>query len=80
MTTDTIIARFENLPLTLSVELACAPMEVAALLGLKPGSVLKTSRPAGDHFDFTIGGVPAGQGELVVNGRALDLRITQWVE
>jgi len=51
---------------------------VAGVLALEEGSVISTSRSAGENIDIYIGGVLCGSGEIVVIENALGVRITDF--
>jgi len=70
------LARFEDLPLELSVELDRRTMRVREILNLKPGSVIKMNRSAGDNMNLLFHGVLVGFGEIVVIEDTIGVRIT----
>jgi flagellar motor switch protein FliN/FliY len=48
------------------------------LLRLDEGSVIETTRSAGENIDIYIGGVLCGSGEIVVIENTLGVRITDF--
>ncbi len=72
------IAHIGEVPLFLEVELDRRVMTTRQILELDAGSVIVTSRPAGENIDIYIGGVLCGSGEVVVIENALGVRITDF--
>ena len=70
------LARFQDLPLELSVELDRRTMKVREILNLQPGSVIKMNRSAGDNMSLLFHGVLVGYGEIVVIEDTIGVRIT----
>jgi flagellar motor switch protein FliN len=64
------LSGFEDIGLSLQVELDRVSMTVGELQELKPGAVLSLSRPAGDNIEIYSGDVLLGWGEVsVVEGK-----------
>ena len=55
-----------------------AVMTTREVLRLEEGSVIATSRSAGENIDIYIGGVLCGSGEIVVIENTLGVRITDF--
>ncbi len=70
------LARFEDIPVEITVQLDCRIMKVREVLGLHAGSVIKMLRSAGDNMDVLVQGLPAGVGEVVVIEDRIGIRIT----
>ena len=80
MTPQEEIAPFGDVPVKLAVELDRRMMTVREVLELEAGSVIGTSRSAGENIDVYIGGVLCGSGEIVVVEKSLGVRITDFRE
>jgi flagellar motor switch protein FliN/FliY len=72
------IAPLGEIRVEIEVELDRRVMSTRELLELDDGSVLRTSRSAGENIDIYIGGVLCGSGEIVVIENALGVRITDF--
>jgi flagellar motor switch protein FliN/FliY len=60
------------------VELDRRVMSARDVLDLEEGSVIGTTRSAGENIDIYIGGVLCGSGEIVVIENTLGVRITDF--
>jgi flagellar motor switch protein FliN/FliY len=60
----------------LEATLECCAMTVDELLGLHPGSVIRTRSAAGDNVDVRVGGELIGQGEIIVVENRLAVRLS----
>jgi flagellar motor switch protein FliN/FliY len=78
MTSQEQIAPLADVPVEIEVELDRRLMRTRDLLELEEGSVIATSRSAGENIDIYIGGVLCGSGEIVVIESALGVRITDF--
>ena len=74
------IASFNEVPVDVEVELDRKVMKARDVLRLEEGSVIATSRSAGENIDIYIGGVPFGSGEIVVIESVLSVRITDFMD
>ena len=74
------IATLADVPVDIEVELDRRVMRVREVLDLGEGSVIRTSRSAGENIDIYIGGVLCGSGEIVVIENVLGVRITDFRE
>ncbi|MEZ5401126.1 MAG: FliM/FliN family flagellar motor switch protein [Bryobacteraceae bacterium] len=72
--------RFADLPLGIEVELDRRRMSVREILRLKPGSVLRMTRSAGENIDIRVGGALMGFGEIVILEERMGVRITDFHE
>ena len=72
------IASLGEVPVVIEVELDRRTVPAREVLGLEEGSIIGTSRPAGENIDIYIGGVLCGSGEIVVIENTLGVRITDF--
>ena len=80
MTPQEEIAPLAEVPVEVEVELDRRLMTTREVLQLTEGSVMATSRSAGENIDIYIGGVLCGSGEIVVIESTLGVRITDFRE
>ena len=73
---QSILARFHDIPIELSVELDRRTMKVREILALRAGTVVKMNRSAGDNMSLLFHGVLVGYGEIVVIEDTIGIRIT----
>ena len=62
----------------IEIELDRRALTTREVLGLREGSIITTSRSAGENIDIYIGGVFCGSGEIVVIESTLGVRITDF--
>jgi flagellar motor switch protein FliN/FliY len=74
------IAPLGDVPVEIEVELDRRVMTTREVLRLEEGSVIETTRSAGENIDIYIGGVLCGSGEVVVIENKLGVRITDFRE
>jgi flagellar motor switch protein FliN/FliY len=72
------IAPLGEVPVDIEIELDRLVMTTLELLRLDQGSVIGTTRSAGENIDIYIGGVLCGSGEVVVIENTLGVRITDF--
>lgn len=72
------IAGFEDIPLTVSIELDRRPLTVREVLQLDVDSTLRMNRSAGENLDLLIGGALIGFGEIVISETTTGFRITDF--
>jgi flagellar motor switch protein FliN/FliY len=72
------IAPLADVPVDVEVELDRRIMKTREVTALEAGSVIATSRSAGENIDIYIGGVLCGSGEIVVIENVLGVRITDF--
>jgi flagellar motor switch protein FliN/FliY len=72
------VAPLAEVPVEIEVELVRKVMRARDVVCLDEGSLIRTSRPAGENIDIYIGGVLCGSGEIVVIENALGVRITDF--
>ena len=67
-----------DVPVDIEIELDRRIMPTRDILEWDEGSLIGTSRSAGENIDIYIGGVLCGSGEIVVIENALGVRITDF--
>ena len=72
------IASLADIPVGIEVELDRRVMRTREVLELEEGSIIQTSRSAGENIDIYIGGLLCGSGEIVVTENTLGVRITDF--
>jgi flagellar motor switch protein FliN/FliY len=72
------IAPLGDVPVEIEVELDRRIMNTREILRLDEGSLIGTTRSAGENIDIYIGGVLFGSGEIVVIENTLGVRITDF--
>jgi len=72
------IAPLGEVPVDIEIELDRLVMTTEDVLRLAEGSVIGTTRSAGENIDIYIGGVLCGSGEVVVIENTLGVRITDF--
>jgi flagellar motor switch protein FliN/FliY len=72
------IAPLADVPVDVEVELDRRIMKTRDVIALEAGSVIATSRSAGENIDIYIGDVLCGSGEIVVIENVLGVRITDF--
>ena len=80
MTTLEEIAYLADVPVYMDIELDRRIMAARDILALKPGSVVKMQRSAGENIDILVGGTLIGSGEIVIIEETVGVRITDFVE
>lgn len=80
MTPQEAIAPLGEVPVEVEVELDRRVLTTREVLRLAEGSLIGTSRSAGENIDIYIGGVLCGSGEIVVIENTLGVRITDFRE
>jgi flagellar motor switch protein FliN len=78
MSPQTAIASLEEVPVDVEIELGRRVLTMREVLRLREGSVITTSRSAGDNIDIYLGGVLCGSGEIVVIENSIGVRITDF--
>ncbi len=74
------IAPMADVRVPVEVELDRKIMNVAALLALENGTVIKMTRSAGENIDIRVGGALVGFGEIVILEENMGVRITDFHE
>ena len=78
MLTTAEVTAFPEVVFDINVELDTRVMKVAEILDLKPGSVIRMTRSAGENIDILVGGSLIGYGEIVIIEDAMGVRITDF--
>ena len=78
MTPQEEIAPLGDVPVEIEIELDRRALTTREVLDLREGSIITTSRSAGENIDIYIGGVFCGSGEIVVIESTLGVRITDF--
>ncbi|MCC7237094.1 MAG: FliM/FliN family flagellar motor switch protein [Bryobacterales bacterium] len=74
------IASMADVCVPVEVELDRKIMNVAALLAMENGTVIKMTRSAGENIDIRVGGALVGFGEIVILEENMGVRITDFHE
>ena len=72
--------QLEDIPLLLRAVLPCRSLTIGELLALDVGTVVRTSRAAGDNVDLCIGNKQIADVEFIVIENSLALRISEFSE
>jgi flagellar motor switch protein FliN/FliY len=73
-------ARIANIRVEMDVEMDRRILTMREILALKEGSLIDTTRSAGENIDIYIGGALVGFGEIVVIENMIGVRITDFKE
>jgi flagellar motor switch protein FliN/FliY len=80
VTTFEEIAHLSDIPTAVTVELDRVTMTIRDILAMTAGTVIATSRAAGENIDISIGGARLGSGEIVIIEDRMGVRITDFRE
>jgi flagellar motor switch protein FliN len=72
------LARMADITVEIDVEMDRRILTVRELLALEEGSLIGTTRSAGENIDIYIGGTLVGFGEIVVIENMIGVRITDF--
>jgi flagellar motor switch protein FliN/FliY len=72
------LERMADIPVEIGVEMDRRILTMRKILELKEGSLIGTSRSAGENIDIYIGGALVGFGEIVVIENMIGVRITDF--
>ena len=72
------LAQMVDIPVEIDVEMDRRILTMREILGLKEGSLIGTTRSAGENIDIYIGGALVGFGEIVVIENMIGVRITDF--
>ncbi|MBN8734621.1 MAG: FliM/FliN family flagellar motor switch protein [Acidobacteria bacterium] len=75
-----VIAPVADVHMPVEVELDRKIMNVAELLAMESGTVIKMTRSAGENIDIRVGGALVGFGEIVILEENMGVRITDFHE
>lgn len=70
----------DDVPLVLRAVLRCRDLTIGDLLALDEGTVVRTTRAAGDNVDLCVGDKQIADAELIVIENRLALRISEFSE
>ena len=74
------LARLLDIPVRVDASLAGPTLCIGELLALRVGSVIATSRPAGENVDVFAGNTCIGSGELDVTGKSTSIYMLKFNE
>jgi flagellar motor switch protein FliM len=74
-TAATTLAQLENVPVSVTAELATRPFLLSSILRVQPGDVIDTGVPAGAPVRVRLDGHPVGSATLGIQGRQLAVRL-----
>lgn len=74
------LLHISDVPMTLEARIDCRSLSVGELLELKPGSILRTDRVAGEQVDIHLGGQALGPADLIVLEEKLAARLGEPLE
>jgi flagellar motor switch protein FliN/FliY len=72
------LARVADVPVEIDVEMDRRILTMREILALEEGSLIGTTRSAGENIDIYIGGALVGFGEIVVIENMIGVRITDF--
>ena len=71
---------FAEVPFHLTIEIGRLRVSLRALLGLKPGTVFRIGKPAGEPFEICANGQPVARGEVIAVENSSGVRITEIIK
>jgi flagellar motor switch protein FliN len=74
------IAHLTDIRIDVLAELYRITMTIEKILEMEPGTVIQTTRSAGENIDLVIGGSLIGSGEIVIIEETVGVRITDFKE
>jgi flagellar motor switch protein FliN len=75
---EPLLAHFADVPVEIEVEMDRRILTMREILDLREGSLIGTTRSAGENIDIYIGGALVGFGEIVVIENMIGVRITDF--
>jgi len=72
------LAHLADVPVEIEVEMDRRILTMRELLELREGSLIGTTRSAGENIDIYVGGALVGFGEIVVIENMIGVRITDF--
>ncbi len=72
------LAHMADIPVEIDVEMDRRILTMREILALEEGSLIGTTRSAGENIDIYIGGALVGFGEIVVIENMIGVRITDF--
>ena len=73
------VARIQDVPLELSVELDRRFLKIRDILDLQEGSIIEMTRSAGENIDIYVGKKMVASGEIVIIENTMGVRITDFL-
>lgn len=73
------IARIQDVPLEIGVELARRFLKIRDILDLQEGSIIDMTRAAGENIDIYVGKKMVASGEIVIVENTIGVRITDFL-
>lgn len=74
------IAHLADIRMDVQAELDRITMTIEKILEMDKGTVIQTTRSAGENIDLVIGGARIGSGEIVIIEETVGVRITDFKE
>jgi flagellar motor switch protein FliN/FliY len=74
------VDQYDNVSLTVSIELGRVEKTVQEVLELKEGALIETEKLSGMPMEVLVNGQLFGRGEVVVVGDSLAIRITELIK
>ena len=74
------VNRFDDVPLTVSIELGRVTEAIRNILDWREGAVVETKKLSGQPMEIMVNGRLFGHGEVVVVGDNLAIRITELIK
>jgi flagellar motor switch protein FliN len=75
MISSETVERCAEVPIEVAAEIGRTSLTVQEILYLEPNSLIRLPRVASEKVDVLIGGAHVGQGEIVITGNSVALRI-----
>jgi flagellar motor switch protein FliN len=75
MISSEALARYAEVPVEVTAEIGRTTLTVREILHLEQDSLITLPRVASESLELLIGGTPVGQGEIVLIGNSVALRI-----
>ncbi len=73
------VARIQDVPLEIGVELARRFLKIRDILDLQEGSIIDMTRAAGENIDIYVGKKMVASGEIVIVENTIGIRITDFL-
>ena len=73
------VARIQDVPLEITVELDRRFLKIRDILDLQEGSVIEMTRSAGENIDIYVGKKLVASGEIVIIENTMGVRITDFL-
>ncbi len=73
------LEHYSDVPIKVTAEVGRLTLTVREIVSLEEGSILRTSKPAGESVDLYFGGIPAATADVTTVNGALLLQISGFV-